>query len=227
MRKYKKILVSALALFGTGAFMLPNTLPVQAAVIQPRQIQSANAIQSLQKVTAVARVYGSGEHITEAILEYPQALLPSAVKSSDFMVDGQEIVAIAVNNKPEFTDKAKTGRYVILQFAKQSSVYDGDLSKKPGRQEMQADDNNGKGTDAPSHSNRKLPNLALQVQQVHSLEAINGTSFTPTSFSNMSILRRRQDQPFPTIYTYLNTTIPRKNTPCCFSYPMPVPISMP
>ena len=53
---------------GTSVFMMPTPLPVQAAVIQTGEIQSAVTIQSMQKVTAVARVYGSGERIAEAIL---------------------------------------------------------------------------------------------------------------------------------------------------------------
>ena len=183
MRKYQKFLASAIALIGTGVFIMPNPLPVQAAVIHTEEIQSAISIQSMQKVTAVARVYGNGEHIAEAILEYPTVLLPSAVKPSDFMVKGQDIIAVTVNNKPEITDKGKAGRYVILQFANHNNVFDCDLSKKPGHQAKPADDNNGKGTDAPRQSNRRLPDLTLHVQQVHPLTAIDGTTFTPANLA--------------------------------------------
>lgn len=119
---------------GTSVFMMPTPLPVQAAVIQTGEIKSAVTIQSMQKVTAVARVYGSGEQIAEAILEYPKALLPSAVKPSDFMVEGREIVAATVSNKPEIADKGTPGRYVSLQFANHNSVFYGDLSNKLGQQ---------------------------------------------------------------------------------------------
>ena len=181
MRRYQKIL--ALTLVGTGAFMLPGTLPVQAATVQAGEVQAGAAIHGLQKVTAVTRVYGSGEQVAEAILEYPKALLPSAVKPTDFAVSGKEITAVMVNDKPELTNKAQAGRYVILQFAKQNNVYDGDLSKKPGRQARPADDKNGQGTDAPRQSNRKMPDLSLQVQQVRPLTAIDGTAFAPLTAS--------------------------------------------
>ena len=185
MRRYQKIL--ALTLVGTGAFMLPGTLPVQAATVQADSVQADAAVHSLQKVTAVTRVYGSGEQVAEAILEYPQSLLPSAVKPTDFAVSGQEITAVMVNDKPELTNKTQAGRYVILQFAQKNNVYDGDLSKKPGRQARPADDNNGQGTDAPRQSNRKLPDLSLQVQQVRPLTAIDGTTFAPLTVSATAV----------------------------------------
>ncbi|WP_303842270.1 esterase [Selenomonas ruminantium] len=185
MRRYQKIL--ALTLVGTGAFMLPGTLPVQAATVLADSVQADAAVHSLQKVTAVARVYGSGEQVAEAILEYPQSLLPSAVKPTDFAVSGQEITAVMVNDKPELTNKTQAGRYVILQFAQKNNVYDGDLSKKPGRQARPADDKNGQGTDAPRQSNRKLPDLSLQVQQVRPLTAIDGTTFAPLAVSATAV----------------------------------------
>ena len=163
--------------------MLPGALPVQAATVQAGDVQAVAAAHGLQKVTAVTRVYGSGEQVAAAILEYPKALLPSAVKPTDFAVSGKEITAVRVTAKPELTDKAQTGRYVILQFAQQNNVYDGDLSKKPGRQPKPADDKNGRGTDAPRQSNRKLPELSLQVQQVRPLTAIDGTTFAPLTLS--------------------------------------------
>lgn len=185
MRRYQKIL--ALTLVGTEAFMLPSTLPVQAATVQAGEVQAGAAIHGLQKVTAVTRVYGSGEQIAEAILEYPKALLPSDVKPTDFAVSGKEITAVMVNDKPKLTNKAQAGRYVILQFAKQNNVYDGDLSKKPRRQARPADDKNGQGTDAPRQSNRKLPDLSLQVQQVRPLTAIDSTAFAPLNVSATAV----------------------------------------
>ncbi|SFW21564.1 SEL1-like repeat protein [Selenomonas ruminantium] len=185
MRRYQKIL--ALTLVGTGAFMLPGTLPVQATTVQAGEVQAGAAIHGLQKVTAVTRVYGSGEQVAEAILEYPKALFPSAVKPTDYAVSGKEITAVMVNDKPELTDKSQAGRYVILQFAKQNNVYDGDLSKKPGRQARPADDKNGQGTDAPRQSNRKMPDLSLQVQQVRPLTAIDGTTFTSLTVSATAV----------------------------------------
>ena len=71
MRRYQKIL--ALTLVGTGAFMLPGTLPVQAATVQADSVQADAAVHSLQKVTAVTRVYGSGEQAKhECIILAPQ-----------------------------------------------------------------------------------------------------------------------------------------------------------
>ena len=231
MRRYQKIL--ALTLVGTGAFMLPGALPVQAATVQ-----AGAAAHSLQQVTAVTRVYGSGEQIAEVILEYPKALLPSAVKPTDFAVSGKEITAVRVNAKPELTDKEQTGRYVILQFAQQNNVYDGVLSKKLGRQAKPANDNNGQGTDAPRQSNRKLPDLSLQVQQVRPLTAIDGNTFAPLTVSATAV--KEPDMERFQQYEYTDKEVgatipynlylpqnydPEKNILCCFLWPMPVPTS--
>ena len=120
-----------------------SALPVQAAAVEASDVQISSAVHGLQKVTAVTHIYGSGEQVAEAILEYPQSLLPSAVKPTDFAVSGKEITAVMVNDKPELTNKTQAGRYVILQFAKQNNVYDGDLSQKPGHQAKPANDKNG------------------------------------------------------------------------------------
>lgn len=105
MRRYQKIL--ALTLVGTGGFILLGTLPVKAATVQAGEVQAGAVIHGLQKVTAVTRVYGSGEQVAEAIWEYPKALLPSAVKPTDFAVSGKEITAVMVNDKPELTNKVQ------------------------------------------------------------------------------------------------------------------------
>lgn len=153
MRRFQKIL--ALSLVGTGAFMLPAPLPAQAAAVQSCELQSTAAVQCLQKVTAVTHVYGSGEQVDEAILEYPKELLPSSVKSTDFAVAGREIASVTVNDKPEPTGESKAGRYVILHFITKNNVYDGDLSQKPGRPEKPHTDKERKGTDAPRRSSMK------------------------------------------------------------------------
>ncbi len=178
MNRYQKIL--ALTLMGAGVFVCSNALPVQADAVQTEQFESVVTVQGLQRVTAVARVDGSGEQVSEAVLEYSKALSPSAVSVSDFTAVGKEITTVYVNDKPELTGIRQPGRYVILQFARQKSVYDGDLEQKPGRRERPADDRDGKGTDAPRQSDRKLPDLSLQVQQVNTLTAMDGTRYEPT-----------------------------------------------
>jgi predicted peptidase len=185
MRRFQKIL--ALSLVGTGAFMLPAPLPAQAAAVQSCELQSTATVQCLQKVTAVTHVYGSGEQVDEAILEYPKELLPSSVKSTDFAVTGREIASVTVNDKPESAGKSKAGRYVILHFVTKNNVYDGDLSQKPGRPEKPLTDKERKGTDAPRRSNRKLPDLSLRVQQLCSLTAIDGTTLAPLTLDATAI----------------------------------------
>ncbi|MBE6098748.1 MAG: esterase [Anaerovibrio sp.] len=186
MYNFQKL--SAIIMAGAGILLFPAPMPVQAATMQIEQVQENGTTQGLQKVTAITRVYGSGEQVSEAILEYPQALSPYGVKVSDFTAEGKEITAVFVNDQPELAGIQHPGRYVILQFAQKNSVYDGDLSQKPGHIDKSASKKN-QNTDAPRHSNRTLPDLSLQVQQVNRLTAIDGTKYEPTPFVTATDLK--------------------------------------
>ena len=144
-------------------------LPVYAAAESSRA--AAHLGESLP-VTALTQVYGDGEKIAAAMIAYPKELNAADVGIKDFSVPGKKIASVHVNNKEDFTGSAKKGRYVFLEFAYENTVYDGDLAKKPGRPK----ESSHNGTDAPSHSERKLPDLTLQITQVR---PVKGSGWQP------------------------------------------------
>ena len=152
MKQAAKIAAAAMA--AAGLWMYGGQLPVYAAAESSRA--AAHLGESLP-VTALTQVYGDGEKIAAAMISYPKELNAADVSAGDFSVVGKKIASVHVNDKENFTGSAKKGRYVFLEFAYENTVYDGDLAKKPGRPK----ESDHKGTDAPKHSNRKLPDLTL------------------------------------------------------------------
>ena len=146
----------------------------------PEADGKAAALQhGIQNVTGIADVYGDGEKIAAAILEYPKRIRPGSVLPETFLAEGKTIRAVYTANKPELPGKSRAGRYVILDFAQENTVYDGDLSQKPGRemrQRMQAG-----SKDAPMRSDRKLPDLSLRIRQVKPVMATDGTVYLPNA----------------------------------------------
>ena len=121
-------------------------------------------------VEGIAEVYGDGEKISEAILEYPKTLDAKNISAKDFEVEGKTIESVQVK-----------GKQVILKFAYVNTSFDGALNQKPGN-EKRPQKNFGKG-DAPMRSDRKLPELNFTVKQIATLTAADGTKFSPVAKS--------------------------------------------
>ena len=190
MKQAAKIAAAAMA--AAGLWMYGGQLPVYAAAESSR---AAEHLTESLPVAALTRVYGDGEKIAAAMITYPKELNAADVGAGDFSVVGKKIASVHVNDKENFTGSAEKGRYVFLEFAYENTVYDGDLAKKPGRPK----ESDHKGTDAPKHSNRKLPDLTLQVTQVRPLKAAdgsileaNGRNITCTTVIEPDIARFRQ-----------------------------------
>ena len=109
MKKWQKALTMALA--GAGCFMTYAPVNVQAA--DKAIIQQADK-QGLQKVTAITQVYGDGEKVAVAILEYPQDINPNAVNVTDFSATGKEMAKVYVNNQPQTANTSRLGRYIVF-----------------------------------------------------------------------------------------------------------------
>ena len=173
MKKWKKLLTAA-TLFLTGCFF---TTPTNAAFTESRIISDG-----IDKVTGIAEVYGDGEKISAAILEYPEEISPDKVSLDDFRVEGKTIEKVFVNYDPILPNKSRLGRYVILKFVNENTAFDGSLSQKQGNQKPpENQDKKQGGKDAPMRSDRKLPDLSFSVEQVKQIKSSNGAIFLPTS----------------------------------------------
>ena len=173
MQRWKKFLTAA-ALFLTGCLL---TAPTDAAFTQSRIISD-----SIEGVTGIAEVYGDGEKLSAAILEYAEEIPPNKVSPEDFHVEGKTIEAVFVNYEPTLPKKSRLGRYVILKFANENTAFDGELSQKPNKQKPEKPQ--GKkpgGGDAPMRSDRKLPDLSFSVEQVKQIKSSEGAVLLPTN----------------------------------------------
>ena len=113
-------------------------------------------------VRGIADVYGDGEKVSSAIVEYPKKI-SAQILAKDFQVDGKIIDSVEVN-----------GKFVTLKFRYENTAFDGDLNKKPNRPK-----NVKPMGDAPMRSDRKLPELNFTVKQVNAIKAVDGTKFSP------------------------------------------------
>ena len=88
-----------------------------------------------------------------------------------------------MNNQPQTANTSRLGRYIVLEFAHQNSANDQPLGQPGQGSKPSMQGNNGKtGNDAPRRSNRKLPDLTLEVKQVNPIRAFDGTEYPSTEF---------------------------------------------
>ena len=132
-------------------------------------------------MTGIAEVYGDGEKISAAVLEYAEDIYPSKVSVDDFHVEGKTIEAIFVNDDPVLPTRSRQGRYVILKFANENTAFNGELSQKPNNQKPQGPgDKKQGGGNAPMRSDRKLPDLSFSVKQTKQIKSAKGAILLPS-----------------------------------------------
>lgn len=173
MQKWKKMTLLSVACFSLMALVCGLTAE---AAPSTSTVQNDAVTQRIQEVTGIADVFGDGEKVAAAVLRYPKPIAVDSVSVEDFSAERKTIEAVCVNDKPEFTDRSREGRYVVLKFSCQNTVYDGDLAQKPGKKETEK---NNQGTDAPSRSDRQPPDLTLAVSQTGIVRAADGTVYPP------------------------------------------------
>lgn len=137
------------------------------AVVMDGKVSAAELveIENIVSVTGVAEVFGDGEKIAAAVIEYPRALSPRSVTADDFEIAGKVIEAVIV-------DKNR----VTLRFANENTAFDGALKAKADRPK----NDSARGGEAPMRSDRKLPDLNFSVRQVGAVIAADGTEFLPS-----------------------------------------------
>lgn len=166
--KWKKYLAAGL--------ILPSLIVAGDFVTDKKVSAEVLQVENILSVTGIAEVYGDGEKIFYAILEYPKKISSKNLNATNFGVEGKIISAVYVNDKPEITNKNKIGRYVILKFENVNTAFDGNLNQKPNRPKNES----ARAGDAPMRSDRKLPNLNFTVKQINTITAVDGKEFSPT-----------------------------------------------
>lgn len=122
---------------------------------------------AIASVSGVAQSFGDGEKVSQAVVEYSADLDPSSVSASDFQFEGREVTGVVVSSDGVKGDGR--GRFAIVSLSTANTAYDGDLAKRAGEQPRQ--DN---GTDAPSNSDRKAPDLSFSIIQTGEVKSSSG-----------------------------------------------------
>ena len=147
--------------------MARHALALAAAGLMGVTSASGASEFAISQVTGTARPFGDGEKVCEAVVEYSADLDPSTVSASDFSVDGRNVAGAAVSSDGKTPDGK--GRFAIVYLSTPNTAYDGDLAKKLGRVERE-----GQGTDAPTDSDRKAPDLSFSLRQAGDVSSASG-----------------------------------------------------
>ncbi len=147
----KKILTTAMILAGT-------LTAIDGFIFAEEAAAEVRMIENILSVRAIAEVYGDGEKIARAVIEYPKNLSAKKISAADFRVAGKTIESVSVDKN-----------FVILNFANENTASDRALNIPPK--------NNG---GAPMRFERKRPDLNLAVAQIGTIYAADGTEFYPS-----------------------------------------------
>lgn len=91
--------------------------------------------EGIRKVTAITEVFGDGQKLSAAALEYPGEIDASTLDMADFTVEGQTIAAVYTNSAAALTEDPVNGNYVILEFEYENSKNGESMSGGPQRGE--------------------------------------------------------------------------------------------
>lgn len=162
-------LLLSLALFG-GAVL--TSVPAAA--------EEAAETPTLQSVSAVAHNYGFGEAVSRITVRYPTAITSDSLAASDYTVKGKTIASAAVSTSPDQAHGEKSGRYVILQLLNTNPRSDKALQEDPANGQKKGEQHKNTGTDAPSFSDRVLPDISVSLQQTGEVIDTKKVSYPPS-----------------------------------------------
>lgn len=85
------------------------------------------------QVTAITEVFGDGQKISAAALEYPGEIDGSQLSADDFEVEGQTISAVYSNTEAALSETGTPGNFVILKFEYENTeTAEGGMHGGPG-----------------------------------------------------------------------------------------------
>jgi predicted peptidase len=81
--------------------------------------------EHVKSVTAITEVYGDGQKVSAAAVEYDRDVLNAALSPSIFSVEGRTVSRIYANTAPAKADAGTDGRYVIIELARPPQSFGG------------------------------------------------------------------------------------------------------
>jgi predicted peptidase len=119
------MLFLAVGTIARGAAQTATTsdTPTQSVPQNDRQPQGGPGIQDtvfysehIKSVSAVTEVFGDGQRLTTAIVEYDTPIQNSSLSSTTFTVSGRNITRVYANTRPEKSEASKDGKFVIIEL---------------------------------------------------------------------------------------------------------------
>jgi len=104
-------LLTTLLLFS----VLVTGMSLYAASPKSAAAQTANA--HIKSVTAITEVFGEGQKITAAVVEYDKEIDSSKLLTSTFSVEGRTIAKVYANNAPAKAAQGINGKYAIIELS--------------------------------------------------------------------------------------------------------------
>ena len=80
----------------------------------PKVNDTVFSTDAIKRVTAVTRVFGRGQSVVGAIVEFAEPLKAGAVQPKDFAVDGRTIQTVRVTGSPDPDAPEADGRFVVI-----------------------------------------------------------------------------------------------------------------
>ncbi|MBP2642949.1 MAG: hypothetical protein H6Q67_836 [Firmicutes bacterium] len=114
----------------------------------------------IKSVTAITEVFGDGQKVTAAAVEYDKDVDNSKLKESTFSVDGRTITKVYANNAAAKTAQGTNGRYVIIELS--ASDKEAPVFVQEGRTNTRKD-------------------VKISLKQVDNVITIDGETYKPDS----------------------------------------------
>lgn len=165
-----------------------NAMNIASGIVN--SVEKGQRSDAILGITNLTTVYGDGQMVSAIAIEYPSKVKQLALSQETYAIAGKEIEAVYVNDDPQVSDKhnKKSGKYVIVEFKHTNSV-PFTLTQKPRNNEGESAQKNDGPKDASMRSDRQLPNLSTQVEQLAPILAKNGVIYGPTqgAISNTTV----------------------------------------
>jgi predicted peptidase len=153
--------------------------------------------QHVTSATAVGEVFGDGEKISAAVIEYDRDIDNSKLSPATFAVTGRNITRVYASNSAAKASQGSNGRYVVIELSiddKDAALYiGGPGSRAPGQGGPGAPGAgggpppNGQATGAagprPPMPLAKRRPLVLDVAQVGAVTTTKGDKYAPVTTS--------------------------------------------
>ena len=124
--------------------------------------QSQSQINHIKSVTAVTEVFGDGQKVTTAAVEFDKDIKNSSLSPDDFSVEGRTITKIYANRSAEKSANRTDGRFVVIELSP-------------------ADAN--AATFIPSGRTSTIKEATISVKQIGNVETAGGENYASSTVS--------------------------------------------